>query len=151
MTISCNHITIGGAHICIQTTVLYGCYFANGYINILRLSCFYITFCGQLKHILRLRVCSTFTIITSEHEIILMISANVCISSSSASALGLSLSGALLWAPNFYFAGLLSVQRYCNFLETVVPVLLEDVPLSVRRRLRFKHDGAPAHYGLHVR
>jgi hypothetical protein len=39
----------------------------------------------------------------------------------------------------------LTAQRYLDFLETVVPGLLEDVPLVVRQRLWFQHDGAAAH------
>jgi hypothetical protein len=45
----------------------------------------------------------------------------------------------------------LTVQRYCDFLETVLPGLLENVPLAVRQRLWFQHDGAPAHYEEDVR
>jgi hypothetical protein len=35
----------------------------------------------------------------------------------------------------------LTAQRYRDFLETVLPGLLEDVPLAVRQRLWFQHDG----------
>jgi hypothetical protein len=45
----------------------------------------------------------------------------------------------------------LTAQLYRGFLETVLPGLLEDVPLAVRQRLLFQHDGAPAHYGEDVR
>jgi hypothetical protein len=56
MTINCIHTTTRGAHICLQTIVLYGCNFANGYdINSLRMSSFYTTFCGQTKRVLRMR------------------------------------------------------------------------------------------------
>jgi hypothetical protein len=41
----------------------------------------------------------------------------------------------------------LNAQRYCDILETVLPGLLEDVPLAVRQRLWFRHDVAPSHYG----
>jgi hypothetical protein len=40
----------------------------------------------------------------------------------------------------------LTAQRYRDFLETVLPGLLEDVPLAVRQKLWFQHDAAPAHY-----
>ena len=40
---------------------------------------------------------------------------------------------------------------YNIFLEEVLPGLLENVPLGIRRRLWFQHDGAPAHYDLNVR
>jgi hypothetical protein len=45
----------------------------------------------------------------------------------------------------------LTAQRYRDFLETVLPGLLADVPLAVRQRLWFQHDAAPAHYGEDVR
>jgi hypothetical protein len=44
----------------------------------------------------------------------------------------------------------LTGQWYCDFLETVVLGLLEDVPLAVRQRLWFQHDRAPAHCGEDV-
>jgi hypothetical protein len=34
----------------------------------------------------------------------------------------------------------LTAQRYRDFLETLLPGLLEDVPLAVRQHLRFQHD-----------
>jgi hypothetical protein len=40
----------------------------------------------------------------------------------------------------------LNVPAYCVFLQEVLPVLLEDVPLAVRRDLWFQHDGAPEHF-----
>jgi hypothetical protein len=45
----------------------------------------------------------------------------------------------------------LTAQRYCDFLETVLPGLPEDVPLAVRQRLWLQNDGAPAHCGEDVR
>jgi hypothetical protein len=45
----------------------------------------------------------------------------------------------------------LSAQRYRDLLETVLPRLLEDVPVAVRRRLCFQHDGAPEQYTKDVR
>lgn len=40
---------------------------------------------------------------------------------------------------------------YLQFLKEVLPELLEDVPLNVRRNMWFLHDGCPAHYSLSVR
>jgi hypothetical protein len=40
----------------------------------------------------------------------------------------------------------LNGPAYCVFLQEVIPVLLEDVPLAVRRDMWFQHDGAPAHF-----
>lgn len=39
----------------------------------------------------------------------------------------------------------LNGENYFIFLDTVLPELLEDLPLNIRRRLWFQHDGAPAH------
>jgi hypothetical protein len=44
----------------------------------------------------------------------------------------------------------LTAQRYRDFLGTVLPELLEDVPLAVRQMLWFQHDGAQAHRGEEV-
>jgi hypothetical protein len=51
----------------------------------------------------------------------------------------------------YLLPGRLTAQRYRDFLKTVLPGLLEDVPLTVRQRLWFQHDGAPAHYREDVR
>jgi hypothetical protein len=40
----------------------------------------------------------------------------------------------------------LTAQQYREFIETVLPGLLEDEPLTVRNRLWFQHNGAPGHY-----
>lgn len=45
----------------------------------------------------------------------------------------------------------LNGDNYFHFLETHLPLLLEDVPLDIRRRMYFMHDGAPAHFSLQVR
>jgi hypothetical protein len=58
MTNSCMRISVRGAHLCFQTIVLNMCSFATGcFINTPRLSSLYISFCGQTKHVLRMRVC----------------------------------------------------------------------------------------------
>jgi hypothetical protein len=59
MTINCIRSTTRGAHNCYQTIVLYGCNFANGYINALRMSSYDITSCTPMKHALRVWLCST--------------------------------------------------------------------------------------------
>jgi hypothetical protein len=46
---------------------------------------------------------------------------------------------------------LLTAQRDHDFLETVLPGLLAVVPLAVRHRFWFQHDGAPAHCGEDAR
>ena len=45
----------------------------------------------------------------------------------------------------------LNGQRYSNFVDCVLPELLEDVPLNVRQMMYFQHDGAPAHFIIAVR
>jgi hypothetical protein len=51
----------------------------------------------------------------------------------------------------YLLPGRLTAQRYRDFLETVLPGLLEDVPVAVWPRWWFQHDRAPAHYGEDVR
>jgi hypothetical protein len=88
---------------------------------------FYITVCGQMTHVLRVRVCSTFTTVTSGHRIILIPSVNIAVN-------------------HHLLLDRLEAQRYCDFLETIPPRPLEDVPLAVRQRLWFQNDRAPAYY-----
>lgn len=51
----------------------------------------------------------------------------------------------------FFFDRHLNSQVYSDFLRHDLPILLEDIPLMVRQRMWFQHDGAPAHYGIGVR
>jgi hypothetical protein len=46
---------------------------------------------------------------------------------------------------------MLAAQQYRNFLETVLPSLLEDTPLAARQILRFQHNRAPANDALNGR
>lgn len=48
------------------------------------------------------------------------------------------------------FDGNLNSEMYRAFLENELPLLLEDIPLQIRRTILFLHDGAPAHYGRGV-
>jgi hypothetical protein len=48
-------------------------------------------------------------------------------------------------------SGMLTAQQYRNYRETVLPGLLENMPLAVRQRLWFQHDWAPAHFAEHAR
>ena len=41
--------------------------------------------------------------------------------------------------------------NYIVFIRDILPEMLENVPLQVRQRLWFQHDGAPAHFALDVR
>jgi hypothetical protein len=43
-----------------------------------------------------------------------------------------------------------TTQPYRDFLETVLPGLLEDVSLAVRQRLWLQINGASAQYGEYV-
>lgn len=58
--------------------------------------------------------------------------------------------GEYLIGPMFLPARL-NGQNYRRFLEEDLPLLLEDVPLEIRRNLWFMHDGAPAHFSLLAR
>lgn len=50
-----------------------------------------------------------------------------------------------------FFPNHLNAERYLLFLQETLPELLEDLPLDLRRRMWFLHDGAPPHFGLNVR
>lgn len=45
----------------------------------------------------------------------------------------------------------LNGDTYSHFLQEELPVLLDDIPLGVRRAMWFMHDGAPAHFSLRAR
>lgn len=45
----------------------------------------------------------------------------------------------------------LNGRSYLNFLRDNLPLLMEIVPLAVRQRIFFMHDGAPPHFSLLVR
>ena len=46
----------------------------------------------------------------------------------------------------YFLEGRLTGQVYANFLQNVLPQLIEDVPLHVRMNMWMQHDGAPPHY-----
>ncbi|XP_019699317.2 uncharacterized protein LOC109504329 [Harpegnathos saltator] len=48
--------------------------------------------------------------------------------------------------PFFFPPRLNGRQTYAQFIEQELPVLVEDIPLHVRERMIFQHDGAPAHF-----
>lgn len=54
-----------------------------------------------------------------------------------------------LIGPNFY-DGTLNGRRYSDFL-TLLPMMLEDIPLLLRQNLFFQQDGSPAHNAIMVR
>lgn len=45
----------------------------------------------------------------------------------------------------------LNGESYLHFLREVLPELLEDIPLDIRRKMWFMHDGCPAHFSRSVR
>ena len=51
----------------------------------------------------------------------------------------------------YLFPPRLTDYTYLIFLQEVLNELLEDVPLDIRRRLWFQHDGAPPHFEGAVR
>ncbi|GFS87567.1 hypothetical protein TNCV_2941691 [Trichonephila clavipes] len=42
-------------------------------------------------------------------------------------------------------------ETYLVFLQEVLPVLLQNVPVNIKARMWFQHDGAPAHFSADVR
>ena len=45
----------------------------------------------------------------------------------------------------------LNGAAYLEFLQNTFPLLIEEIPLAIRREMWFQHDGAPAHFSLQVR
>lgn len=45
----------------------------------------------------------------------------------------------------------LNGELYIHFLQEILPPLLEEVPLTVRQRMWFQHDGCPAYFTRIVR
>ena len=41
--------------------------------------------------------------------------------------------------------------NYIIFIRDILPEMLENVPLQVRQRLWFQHNGTPVHFALDVR
>lgn len=46
----------------------------------------------------------------------------------------------------YFIEGNLNGEKYRDFLQNQLPLLLEDVPLDVRQQMWFQHDGCPSHY-----
>jgi Transposase. len=51
----------------------------------------------------------------------------------------------------FFLPQRLDAVEYLNFLENHLPELMENVPLNLRQYMWYLHDGAPAHFSVHVR
>lgn len=51
----------------------------------------------------------------------------------------------------FIFNNHLNGESYLDFLQNDLPILLEEVPLDIRRSLWYQHDGCPAHFSQRVR
>jgi hypothetical protein len=143
MTISCIPANTHRTHILFQLIVLYGCTFANVYINTLLMSSLYIVFYGQKKNVLRVRACSMSTTVTSGKGLILMLPANVGISPFQCQRLG--------WNRRAHCHGSLSTtwQADCSTISWFSGSCSTGAAwryASVRQRLRFHHDGAPLRY-----
>lgn len=50
----------------------------------------------------------------------------------------------------YFYEGTLTGERYLEFLQHVLPVLIEDVPLRERVTMWWQHDGAPPHFSQQV-
>jgi len=59
--------------------------------------------------------------------------------------------GNLIVGPLFDLPTTLGGNDYLRFLQHNLPTLLEDVPLNIRQRMIFQHDGAPPHFTRTVR
>ena len=45
----------------------------------------------------------------------------------------------------------LNEATYLEILQNMLPLLMEEIPLAIRREMWFQHDGSPAHFSLQVR
>ena len=45
----------------------------------------------------------------------------------------------------------LNWAAYLEFLQSTLPLLMEEIPLAIRREMWFQHDSAPAQFRLQVR
>lgn len=50
-----------------------------------------------------------------------------------------------------YLPNNLNGHAYLSFLQNDLPVILEDMPLNIRRDMIYQNDGCPAHYARSVR
>jgi hypothetical protein len=99
--------------------------------------------------VLWVRVHSVFTTGISVGKIILILSSELGIKSTLASEIRLESLKTLSWALMWYLTGWL-ISDCHDILETVLPELLEYVPLALRQRLWFEHDGPLELYGEDV-
>uniref|UniRef100_A0A2S2PUA8 DUF4817 domain-containing protein n=1 Tax=Schizaphis graminum TaxID=13262 RepID=A0A2S2PUA8_SCHGA len=51
----------------------------------------------------------------------------------------------------YFYAGILTGERYLDFLTNTLPILLENIPLNVRENMWLQQDGAPPHNANIVR
>ncbi|KRT85862.1 hypothetical protein AMK59_1817 [Oryctes borbonicus] len=51
----------------------------------------------------------------------------------------------------FIFPSELNGESYLQFLQSMMPEFIEDIPLQVRKQMWFMHDGAPLHISQAVR
>lgn len=113
---------------------------------------FYATFCGQMKCVLCVRVCSMSITVSSGHRTILMLSVNVGIKSTSVLVFGLVSSETLSWAPICYLTGWQCPKILIFFNCSSGP---EDVPLVrvscvMLNAKCIQHNRVSAHYGEYV-
>lgn len=58
--------------------------------------------------------------------------------------------GDTLIGPHF-FDGTLNGEKYRNFLDQTLPLLLDELPYALRLRMWFQQDGCPAHFSRQAR
>ncbi|XP_008181048.1 uncharacterized protein LOC100570008, partial [Acyrthosiphon pisum] len=51
----------------------------------------------------------------------------------------------------YFYSGTLTAQKYLEFLQNTLPILLENVLLATRQHLYFQQDGCPAHNAYLIR
>lgn len=50
----------------------------------------------------------------------------------------------------YFYQGTLSGERYLNFLQNELPLLLENIPINERASMWWQQDGAPPHFARQV-
>lgn len=45
----------------------------------------------------------------------------------------------------YFYDGTLTGQRYLNFIQYILPELMDNVPLEIQNKMWFHQDGTPTH------
>lgn len=111
------------------------------------MSYLYTIFCANTKRVLHVRVLSASITAIPENGIIITLTATALRRSLQHQFYGWCLSGTMPLARTCYMTGW-PLQQYSNFLESVLPRVLEDVPLAARKIVQFQQNRASVNDAL---